>query len=311
MDSGDVQCRTGWTMRIAPRHHRPMDQHALRSGISAARALLALLAAVPLAAAPGATPSSVLQPGTAYVAMGSSYAAGAGIGPLQAGSPERCQRTANNYPSLLARRHGLRLTDVSCGGATTANLLSAWNELPAQLDALTPGTRLVTVTIGGNDLNYMGALFGASCRAGVSIRPGPCPPPVRPVAADYARLEASLDAVAKQITRRAPRATVVFVQYLTAVPEVPCERTALSAAEAATGRDIGRQLARITARVAAANGARVLPADELSLDHTACAKQPWSHGLYAGYDLSQGTPWHPAPEGHAAIAAALGEMLAR
>ena len=104
--------------------------------------------------------------------MGSSYAAGAGMGPLQQGSPERCLRTTNNYPSLLAKRLSLRLTDVSCGGATTTHLLSAWNELPAQLDAVTDATRLVTVTIGGNDINYMGALFGGSCRAGVPGRAG-------------------------------------------------------------------------------------------------------------------------------------------
>ena len=82
-------------------------------------------------------------------------------------------------------------------------------------------------------------------------------------------------------------------------------------ADAATGRTIGRQLAILTTRVAIANGALVLPADEMSRDHTACAEQPWSHGFYEGYDIAQGAPWHPAPEGHAAIAAALGNLLER
>lgn len=282
-----------------------------RIGIDLRQASLATLAAALPITAIAATPDPVLEPGTPYVALGSSYAAGAGIGPLQPGSPVRCQRTINNYPSLLTHRYKLRLTDVSCGGATTANLLSSWDELPAQLDAITANTRLVTVTIGGNDLNYMGALFGGSCRAGVSTRQGPCPPPVHPDAAQYSRVEASLDAVAKGITRRAPQAQVVFVQYLTAIPEALCKRTAIAADDAATARAIARQLAKITARVATANAALVLPADEMSRDHTACAKQPWSHGLYDGYDMAQGTPWHPAPEGHAAIAAALERLLAR
>jgi phospholipase/carboxylesterase len=39
----------------------------------------------------------------------------------------------------------LDLTDASCSGATTQHLLAPWNELPAQLDALRPDTRLVTV----------------------------------------------------------------------------------------------------------------------------------------------------------------------
>lgn len=243
--------------------------------------------------------------------MGSSYAAGAGIGPLQPGSPERCQRTTNNYPSLLAQRLQLQLTDVSCGGATTAHLLSAWNELPAQLDAVTGETRLVTVTIGGNDINYMGALFGGSCRAGVVARPGPCPPPVHPDAAQYQRLEDSLTRIAQEVRRRAPRATLVFVQYLSAVPETPCAATAITPDDAANGRGIGRRLAEVTARVAAAQAALLLAADEMSRDHTACGAEPWSHGLHEGYDARQGTPWHPAPAGHQAIAESLAKQLSR
>ena len=256
-------------------------------------------------------PAGLLQAGTPYVAMGSSYAAGAGIGPLQPGSPERCQRTTNNYPSLLANRFKLQLTDVSCGGATTANVLSASNGAPAQLDAITASTRLVTVTIGGNDINYMGALFGGSCRAGVVARPGPCPPPVQPDAAQYEQLQASLNAIAKEVARRAPGSRLVFVQYLTAVPETPCKAAALTPDDATRSRTIGRQLAAITAQVAEANGALLLPADQMSRNHTACAAQPWSHGLFEGYDIAQGTPWHPAPPGHAAIAAELAKLLAR
>jgi lysophospholipase L1-like esterase len=263
------------------------------------------------ATTPAARPAALLQAGTPYVAMGSSYAAGAGIGPLQPGSPERCQRTTNNYPSLLASRLNLQLTDVSCGGATTQHLLSAWNELPAQLDAVTGSTRLVTVTIGGNDINYMGALFGGSCRAGVLVRPGPCPAPVQPDTAQYDRLEASLNAIAKTVARRAPLAKLVFVQYLTAVPEMPCKAAAITPEDAANGRAIGRQLAAITARVAGANSALLLPADQMSRDHTACAAEPWSHGLHEGYDMRQGTPWHPAPAGHEAIAAELAKLLTR
>lgn len=283
----------------------------MRIALCARVSAVLVVAAMAGCVAPVASLAPLLQSGTPYVAMGSSYAAGAGIGPLQPGAPERCQRTTNNYPSQLARRFNLRLTDVSCGGATTANLLSAWDELPAQLDAVTDSTRLVTVTIGGNDINYMGALFGGSCRAGIVARPGPCPPPVRPDTAQYGQLEASLNAVAMEVARRAPQAKLVIVQYLTVVPESLCKTTAITPEDAANGRTIGRQLAAITARVAASNGALLLPADEISRDHTACSAEPWSHGLYQGYDMQQGAAWHPAPAGHAAIAAELARLLAR
>src|SRR5690348_15938455 len=75
-----------------------------------------------------------VSPGARYVSLGSSYAAGAGIGRLVPGTPQRCGRTENNYAHLLAARMHLELVDVSCGGATTAHILGPWNELPAQLD---------------------------------------------------------------------------------------------------------------------------------------------------------------------------------
>ena len=94
-----------------------------------------------------------IPPGAQYVSLGSSYAAGAGIGTLVPGTPQRCGRTGNNYARQLAARLHLDLIDASCGGAKTSHTLGPWNELPPQVDAVTPATKLVTITIGGNDLN--------------------------------------------------------------------------------------------------------------------------------------------------------------
>src|SRR4029453_279996 len=87
-----------------------------------------------------------------YVALGSSYASGPAI-PDQ--SDTGCQRSTNNYPGLLARKLKLALTDVSCGAATTDHIISTpQKDRPPQIDAVTPDTKLVTVTIGGGDVNY-------------------------------------------------------------------------------------------------------------------------------------------------------------
>ena len=147
-----------------------------------------------------------LPQGAEYVAMGSSFAAGAGIGPLQAGTPPRCGRTVNNYASLLAAAHGLTLKDASCGGATTEHILGAWDELPAQIEAVSADTRLVTITVGGNDLGLVGTLFGGSCRAGVKSRPGQCQSVPVPTEADYAALEQRMVDIANEVQRRAPQA---------------------------------------------------------------------------------------------------------
>ncbi|WP_108251946.1 SGNH/GDSL hydrolase family protein [Planctomonas deserti] len=80
----------------------------------------------------------------AYVALGDSYASGQGAGDYSDG---RCLRSSAGYPALLDTESGIRLVaDASCSGDTTADLLAE------QLGALSEDTRLVTVTIGANDL---------------------------------------------------------------------------------------------------------------------------------------------------------------
>lgn len=256
-----------------------------------------------------------LPSGAPYVNLGSSFAAGAGAGPAPPGSTPRCYRSSVNYAHLLAKRLRLSLDDVSCGGATSAHLLGAWNELPPQLDAVTSKTRLVTITVGGNDLGLAGNLIAASCEPGEIIRVAglavPCPPP-RPVPEEaYSRLERNLGEIARQIAVRAPRARTIFIQYVTLVPEVQCAKSRLTDAEANDLRRVALRLAQITKRAAEANGAAVLRIDEMSRRHTPCDADPWSVGFPRDYVESQGAPWHPNTRGMDVIAEKLEIMLTR
>jgi lysophospholipase L1-like esterase len=105
---------------------------------------------------PGATAPARAQPAT-YLALGDSVAAGAGAD----------EPAAQGYVPLLAERLAgelgcgqdrsrpgcpLRLENLAVGGATTTTLLR--DQLPAALRLLReePDVRLVTVTIGGNDV---------------------------------------------------------------------------------------------------------------------------------------------------------------
>ena len=272
----------------------------------------AALAFLPLAMSCAILPASpAISPGAHYVAMGSSFAAGAGIGPIRPGTPERCNRDTNNYASLLAKRLDLNLDDQSCGGATTEHLLHDWDELPAQLDAVRGDTRLVTITVGGNDLNYMGLLFAASCDPAVSKDSRPCPPlPPPPSIADYAALQSRLIQIVQAIHQVAPTARVVFVQYVSLVPNELCPATPVSEEAAERARQLANRLAAVTSSAAKASGAEVLAADALSAAHTACDTRPFSRG-FAPSDPGPGAPWHPTALGHEAIAEALANMLAR
>ncbi len=278
----------------------------VRASLGAAIAMISLAGCV---GAPSRSVDAPLRPGDHYVAMGSSFAAGAGIGPTKPGTPARCQRTALNYASQLADRLQLQLSDVTCGGATTAHLLGPWNDLPPQLDALTPETRLVTVTIGGNDLGYVAGLFGGSCRAGAALRPGPCGPNSAPDEAAYGGVEQGLRDIAAEVRRRAPRARLALVQYVTLVPDAPCDRALLTPEDAEVSRAIALRLAAITRRVARDAGALLIAADEASRRHTACDAVAWNSGMTRDYDLARGGPWHPTPAGMRAVADLLVEAL--
>lgn len=259
------------------------------------------------------TVADALPQGAHYVNMGSSFAAGSGTGPAPPSNTPRCYQSTANYAHLLAERLHLSLDDVSCGGATSGHLIGPWNELPPQIEAVTAATRLVTITIGGNDLAFVANLIAASCEQGESIRAAgmvlPCPTPHQVSVETYARLETNMGELARQVAARAPNARTIFIQYVTLVPQAQCPNSRLSEAEAADLRAVASRLAAITARAAEANGATALRIDAMSRDHTPCDADPWSIGLPSDYDEAQGAPWHPNRRGMEAIADKLQEML--
>ncbi|BBF71336.1 hypothetical protein SBA_ch1_35360 [Sphingomonas bisphenolicum] len=289
-------------------------------------ALLPILLVAGCATAPGQSTAPTV-PSARYVALGSSFAAGPGVTVSADNPATRCTRSKDNYAHQLARLRQLDLVDVSCGGATTAHLLGPWKELAPQLDALTPDTALVTITIGGNDVSYVGYLFVESCKGAedrpalakafamckaMTARQPSFPAPAVPTDADWSKLAADLDRIAAEARRRAPQARIVFVDYVTLLPSgAPCPQVPLSGQALATAQATADRLARLTASVAKHNGADVLRASTLSRGHDACAAQPWSNGFVARPGVDPFTPYHPNLAGMTAIATALDRMLGR
>ncbi|WP_084249992.1 SGNH/GDSL hydrolase family protein [Sphingomonas mali] len=257
-----------------------------------------------------ARPESASPVGQRYVAMGSSYAAGPGIGESADIPSNRCGRSTDNYAHRLARHLGMRLTDVSCSGATTAHILGSWDQLPAQVDAIMPDTRLVTLTIGGNDVGFVGFLFGASCRVEAhrtgSVRR--CPDVTRPTEAQWTALEQSLLRIVAEVRRRAPAARLIFVDYpLVLPPHGTCAAIGVTETDADGARAIAARLATVTARAARAGGAAVLRASRLTRNHDACAREPWMNGLHPM--PGDGVPFHPKLRGMQSVATALENMI--
>jgi streptogramin lyase len=91
-----------------------------------------------------------------YVALGDSYSSGEGNSPYV--SSNACDRSESAYGPLLDRDRALGpMTFRACSGAETNDLFDMNHVNPAeprQLSWLTTATKVVTLTIGGNDAGF-------------------------------------------------------------------------------------------------------------------------------------------------------------
>ncbi len=118
-------------------------------------------------------------PPAKYVAMGDSFSSGEGNPSFENGTDvddaNECHRSTSAYPRLLENDPALSLGStafVACSGATTNDVLGIsegdnpigrWNE-PAQIDALSLDTEVVTIMIGGNNVGF--GAFATACTVG-------------------------------------------------------------------------------------------------------------------------------------------------
>ncbi|HEX8869104.1 MAG TPA: SGNH/GDSL hydrolase family protein [Lentzea sp.] len=220
-----------------------------------------------------------------YVALGDSYASGAGAGSYVDGS---CRRSSNAYPALQGKDFP-SFKFVACSGATTRSLKS-------QFKALTPGTTLVTITIGGNDLGFVDVLTTCVLKGDKS-----CETRVGK-ARDFARdeLPARLDATYSTIEEAAPNAQLVVLGYPRLfTPNDEC-RT-LSVRKRRALNDAADELSGVIAAAAGRAGARYVDVREAFADHGVCADEPWINALVNPVDDS----YHPNKTGQAAYFEAL------
>jgi lysophospholipase L1-like esterase len=242
-----------------------------------------------------------------YVALGSSMAAGPGIGPTATGAPFRAGRSTRNYPHLVAERLGHHLVDVTYSGATTANVLTdSQHGAPPQIDALDGSEDLVTVTIGGNDVGYVQFLFAAGLPRLVRSLPligGLLREQLDPDARDRALavVAESLKEIGRALRERSPAASVLFVDYLTLLPPAGTPAGPLSDTDLTVGRHIAGTLERLTAQAATDTGCGVVRVAQASSDHHAWSADPWTTRF--GVPLpGRPAPLHPNAAGMRAVA---------
>ncbi len=109
-----------------------------------------------------------------YVALGDSVASGAGLG---ANLDATCDRSSLAYPSVLAGKLGISVTNLACSGAKVDegiydNQFRGGVSITPQLDAAYAGGApdLITITIGANDVrwaNYLRDCYVYKCGSGL------------------------------------------------------------------------------------------------------------------------------------------------
>jgi lysophospholipase L1-like esterase len=193
-------------------------------------------------------------------------------------------QSAEDYPHLLAKKRHLQLRDMSCGGATTKHILYGGQFLQGpQVDALDATTKLVTVTIGGNDVAYMASLFAASCRTGADkmplwMRGGVCNLPLaNNVDQKLQELAESMRKVADVVHQRSPHAQLIFIDYATSLPSTGncLARLPITDEDLERGRHLAERLRQVTAEAAQQSGALLIQASEITRGHDVCSSDPW------------------------------------
>lgn len=259
---------------------------------------------------------------TSYAALGDSYTAAPFVPVTDLA--EGCLRSNGNYPALLAAELGIEdVRDVSCSAAETGDVeapqqvAGGQGTVAPQLRAVTRGTDLVTVGLGGNDEDLFATLVGcvggfgpAAPGATATPTPGPClgsdvSAPTAAIDRTGERVEAVLEAVGA----KAPEAEVVLVGYPRLLGDAGgCRQFPIDASDVPAAQQLEEALRDALAGAARRAGVDFVDTYALSAGHEICSDDPWVNGRRT--DQSRALAFHPFAEGQQAVADALAEEVA-
>ncbi len=249
-------------------------------------------------------PQAAQASGPSYVALGDSYTSGPLI-PVQTGSPAGCLRSTSDYPALTAAAIGAAsFTNISCQGATTADMTGSQSvpggTNPPQFSALSSGTSVVTLGIGGNDIGFLSIIETCATESFSNPFGSPCKNHYTSGGTDQLaqaiqNLAPTIGSDLQQIHKLAPGARVFLVGYPDILPNTgygcwPVVPVAYG--DVPYLRGVENKLNAMLASEAAANGATFVNTYTDSIGHDVC--QPpgtrWVEGLVP---TAPAAPFHP------------------
>jgi lysophospholipase L1-like esterase len=220
-----------------------------------------------------------------YVGLGDSYSSGVGAGNYISSSGS-CDRSTNAYPEQWASANSpASFVSVACSGATTSDVLSS------QVSALSHGTTLVSITIGGNDAGFSSVM--ETCVLGSTSS---CLSAVSTAETFVAQqLPARLNNTLQTIRADAPNAKVVVLDY----PELydlskSSSCIGLSTQDRTALNQAADQLDQAIATAAAANHDTFADVRGQFAGHEICDSSSWLHSVDI---LDIGSSYHPTANG--------------
>ncbi|ROO59307.1 GDSL-like lipase/acylhydrolase family protein [Micromonospora sp. Llam0] len=240
--------------------------------------LVGAVAALPVAASAGTTASAADRQ---YVALGDSYSSGVGAPPYTDGD---CKQSKHSYAAQFAdANRAMSFGFSACSGATTDDVIAY------QLGFLGPDTKLVTITVGGDNLGFTAtlekcieALHDSTCKAAVDAA----------VAIIETALPGDLKQVYGDIVAKAPNAKLVILGYSQLFAQSFCVEAPLDEYRRNLLNNAAVQLNQAIEKTAKTYGVFV-PVDDLFAKHRVCSDDPWLNGITAVEDA-----FHPNLAGY-------------
>ena len=250
-----------------------------------------------------------------FVALGDSYAAGNLIPSSPSGTAAGCLRSSHDYGADAAAALPVSgYVDATCTGASTTSMTApekvAGGTNAPQFSSLAADDSVVTLTIGGDDVGFLGILETCAKLSLTDLFGDPCERHYTAGGTD--RLVAAINATAPKVAAvlrgihaRAPHARVLLVGYPDILPttgdgcwpEVP-----FAFRDVPYLRGIEVDLNRMLARAAAANGATFVDTYQATIGHDAC-QRPGVKDVEGLIPTSLAYPFHPNVRGEQVMAA--------
>lgn len=276
---------------------------------------------------PATARAGLARPGTGpvsgpFVALGDSYAAGNLIPASPSGTPAGCLRSSHDYGADAAGSLRVRYIDATCTGASIKSMTEPQSVLlgtnAPQFSSLAADDSVVTLTIGGDDVGFLGILKTCAALSLTSLFGDPCERHYTSggkdrLAAAIAATAPKVAAVLRGIHGRAPSARVLLVGYPDILPnsgdgcwpEVP-----FAFGDVPYLRGIETGLNRILAAAAAAGGATFVDTYTATTGHDAC-QNAGVKDIEGLIPTSLAYPFHPNQRGERVMAARVLAALGR